>query len=149
MCSTQYFVDNSLWFLISLKGPQDSFGAGASWDFNLCRKAPKWSKFVNFSSFEPKAIHAKCASFSKSLHSNFAEVGALTFQGAPTYDFAKSSQKLHGIDRIWTWGEGGASKILLYRSAIDVYWCHIHILVFHDMMNILYELCSKMYYKFR
>ena len=122
---------------------------------------------MNFSSFELKTIHAKYASSSKSLHSNFSnlfllssvsvqwriqdfpEVGAPTFQGAPTYDFAKSSQKLHGIDRIWT-GGGGASKILLYTSAIDVYWCHIHILVFHDMMNILYdELCSKIYYKFR
>ena len=26
--------------------------------------------------------------------------------GAPTYDFAKFSQKLHEIERIWTPGEG-------------------------------------------
>ena len=38
--------------------------------------------------------------------------------GAPTYDFAKFSQKLHEIERIWApRGEGLASKILLYRSA--------------------------------
>ena len=38
--------------------------------------------------------------------------------GAPTYDFAKISQKLHEIERIWTpRGGGRASKILLCRSA--------------------------------
>ena len=37
-------------------------------------------------------------------------------RGAPTYDFAKFSQKLHEIERIWTL-KGGASKILLCRSA--------------------------------
>ena len=35
--------------------------------------------------------------------------------GAPTYDFAKISQKLHEIERIWA--PGGACKILLCRSA--------------------------------
>ena len=35
---------------------------------------------------------------------------------APTYDFAKFSQKLHEIERIWTPG-WRASKILLCRSA--------------------------------
>ena len=39
---------------------------------------------------------------------------------APTYDFAKISQKLHEIERIWTPG-GGASKILLCRSATGSY----------------------------
>ena len=34
---------------------------------------------------------------------------------APTYDFAKCSQKLHEIERIWT-GGGSASKILLCRQ---------------------------------
>ena len=48
--------------------------------------------------------------------------------GAPTYDFAKFSQKLHEIERIWTPGEGGgASKILLCRFAtglvcFDSFW---------------------------
>ena len=32
----------------------------------------------------------------------FPEVRAPTLQGAPTYDFAKISQKLHEIERIWT-----------------------------------------------
>ena len=36
----------------------------------------------------------------------FPEEGAPTLQGAPTYDFAKFSQKLHEIERIWT--PGGA-----------------------------------------
>ena len=38
--------------------------------------------------------------------------------GAPTYNFAKISQKLHEMERIWTPGGGGgrASKILLCRS---------------------------------
>ena len=44
--------------------------------------------------------------------------------GAPTYDFAKFSQKLHEIERIWTPGGGHASKILLCRSA-TVYKSHI------------------------
>ena len=38
-------------------------------------------------------------------------------RGAPTYDFAKFSQKLHEIERIWTPRGGRASKILLCRSA--------------------------------
>ena len=29
-------------------------------------------------------------------------------KGAPTYDFAKISQKLHEIERIWVPGGGGA-----------------------------------------
>ena len=38
-------------------------------------------------------------------------------RGAPTYDLAKFSQKLHDIERIWTLGGGRVSKILLCRSA--------------------------------
>ena len=53
---------------------------------------------------------------------DFPEVGAPTLQGAPTYDFAKFSEKLHEIERIWTLGEeGGASKMLLCRSATGYY----------------------------
>ena len=49
---------------------------------------------------------------------DFPEEGAPTLRGAPTYDFAKFSQKLHEIERIWTpGGRGRASKILLCRSA--------------------------------
>ena len=52
---------------------------------------------------------------------DFPEEGAPTLQeGGATYDFAKISQKLHEIERIWTpggGGRGGASKILLCRSA--------------------------------
>ena len=33
--------------------------------------------------------------------------GANSPGGAPTYDFAKISQKLHEIERIWTPGGGG------------------------------------------
>ena len=43
--------------------------------------------------------------------------GANSTEGALTYDFAKFSQKLHEIERIWTPRGGGASKILLCRSA--------------------------------
>ena len=32
--------------------------------------------------------------------------------GAPTYDFAKISQKLHEIERIWTRGGGGHASLL-------------------------------------
>ena len=46
--------------------------------------------------------------------------GANSPGGAPTYDFAKFSQKLHEIERIWTPG-GRASKILLCRSATAYY----------------------------
>ena len=44
---------------------------------------------------------------------DFPEEGVPTLQGAPTYDFAKFSQKLHEIERIWTPRGGRASKILL------------------------------------
>ena len=37
--------------------------------------------------------------------------------GAPTFDFAKFSEKLHEIERILT---PGASKILLCRSATGI-----------------------------
>ena len=40
--------------------------------------------------------------------------------GAPTYDFAKFSPKLHEIKRIWT---GGAFKISLCRSATGLFIC--------------------------
>ena len=47
------------------------------------------------------------------------KVGAPTLGGGvPTYDFAKFSQKLHEIERIWT--RGGTSKILLCRFATEL-----------------------------
>ena len=54
---------------------------------------------------------------------DFPEEGAPTprGRGAPTYDFANNSQKLHEIERIWApGGGGGASKILLCRSATEM-----------------------------
>ena len=36
--------------------------------------------------------------------------GANSPGGAPTYDFAKFSQKLHEIERIWTRGGGARPK---------------------------------------
>ena len=50
----------------------------------------------------------------------FLRGGGANSPGEPTCDFAKFSQKLHEIERIWTPGGGGgvcASKILLCRSA--------------------------------
>ena len=44
---------------------------------------------------------------------DFPEVGAPTPRGAPTYDFAKISQKLHEIERIWT-PRGGAHPKFYY-----------------------------------
>ena len=43
---------------------------------------------------------------------DFPEMEAPTLRGggAPTYDFAKISQKLHEIERIWTPGWGGRPK---------------------------------------
>ena len=40
--------------------------------------------------------------------------GANSPGGAPTYDFAKFSQKLHEIERIWTPGGGGARPKFYY-----------------------------------
>ena len=48
---------------------------------------------------------------------DFPRRGRQLSRGAPTYHFAKFSQKLHEIERIWTGGVGRASKILLCRSA--------------------------------
>ena len=46
---------------------------------------------------------------------DFPEEGAPTLQGgAPTYDFAKFSPKLHEIERIWTPGGGGARPKFYY-----------------------------------
>ena len=46
---------------------------------------------------------------------DFPEEGALTLQGgAPIYDFAKFSQKLHEIERIWIPGGGGARPKFYY-----------------------------------
>ena len=44
--------------------------------------------------------------------------------GAPTYDFAKFSQKLHEIERTWTPGGGACIHILLCRSATGSVWKH-------------------------
>ena len=41
-----------------------------------------------------------------SLHVQW-RIQDLPEEGAPTYDFAKFSQKLHEIERIWTGGGGG------------------------------------------
>ena len=46
---------------------------------------------------------------------DFPEEGTPTPRGAPTYDFAKFSQKLHEIERIWTGGGARPSRPL--RSA--------------------------------
>ena len=43
----------------------------------------------------------------------FPRGGAPTPQGAPTYDFAKISRKLHEIERIWTPGGGGGGHASL------------------------------------
>ena len=40
--------------------------------------------------------------------------GHQLFRGAPTYDFAKCSQKLHEIERIWTPGGGVARPKFYY-----------------------------------
>ena len=40
---------------------------------------------------------------------DFPMVGTPTLQDAPTHDFAKFSQKLHEIERIWT-GRGAGPK---------------------------------------
>ena len=54
--------------------------------------------------------------------------------GAPTYDFAKFSQKLHEIERIWTArGRGHASKILLCRSATGIH----SVILFIDTWTML------------
>ena len=60
-------------------------------------------------------------------------MGAPTLQGTPTYDFAKFSQKLHGIETIWTWGvphANGKYIILLefpkYHRKSKTFWsCYI------------------------
>ena len=69
---------------------------------------------------------------------DFPEVGAPTLGGA-TYDFAKFSQKLHEIERIWTRG-GDASKILLCRCATEKSWNFVsqceHILVHGRQLKV-------------
>ena len=63
----------------------------------------------------------------------FPEEGAPTLQeGAPTYDFAKLSQKLHKIERIWTPGGGGARPKLYYVDP--------PLLMFNILLNIFNDL---------
>ena len=50
----------------------------------------------------------------------FPRGGGANPSGVLTYDFAKVSQNLHEIERIWIREAGGASKILLCRSATDI-----------------------------
>ena len=52
---------------------------------------------------------------------DFPEEGAPTPRGggAPTYDFAKISQKLHEIERIWTTG-GGRPKFYYVDPPLDI-----------------------------
>ena len=56
--------------------------------------------------------------------------------GAPTYDFAKISQKIHEIEIIWTPREGATSKILLCRSDTDL------------SQKYMRELCGASSYRF-
>ena len=49
---------------------------------------------------------------------DFPEEGAPTPAGAPTYDFAKFSQKLHESERIWAPG-GHASLALLLDPPLE------------------------------
>ena len=45
--------------------------------------------------------------------------------GAPLYDFAKFSQKMHEIERIWTPGTRmtfGETSILLFGNCTDKFW---------------------------
>ena len=51
---------------------------------------------------------------------DFPEEGAPTPRGAPTYDFAKFSQKLHEIEKIWAPREGGRVPRAPLRSATDI-----------------------------
>ena len=55
---------------------------------------------------------------------DFPEEGAPTLRGAPTYDFAKFSQKLHEIEEFGPPG-GAASKILLCRSATELGYIYL------------------------
>ena len=53
---------------------------------------------------------------------DFLEEGAPTPQGAPTYDFAKFSQKLHEIERIWTPG-GARPKFYYVDPPLQAEYC--------------------------
>ena len=51
---------------------------------------------------------------------DFPEEGAPTLQaGEPTYDFAKFSQKLHEIERIWTPRGGARPKFYYVDPPLD------------------------------
>ena len=62
--------------------------------------------------------------------------GANSPGGAPTYDFAKFSQKLHEIERVWT-PRGRASKILLCRSATEISCAGFFELLASPLVNVL------------
>ena len=65
----------------------------------------------------------------------FSQGGANTPVGAPTYDFAKFSRKLHEIKRIWVPGKGGGAHEL--EDAGDVCFQPIFLIFqFHAVFRI-------------
>ena len=54
--------------------------------------------------------------------------GANSPRGAPTYDFAKISQKLHEIERIWTPREGASLVPPLDPPLIIVFFVLLNVL---------------------
>ena len=88
--------------------------------FNVCRfiiiSVVTLSEITNIK--ELKNPHAGLFILLSVADLGFPRRGGANSPGeAPTYDFAKISQKLHEIERIWTPRGGRASKILLCRSA--------------------------------
>ena len=82
---------------------------------------------------------------------NFPKVGAPTLQEMPTYDFAKISQKLHEIERIWA-HRGGAHPSCPCRSTnASMYICtfmctftctHVHISMYIQCAPLHALLCA-------
>ena len=70
---------------------------------------------------------------------DFLEVGAPNLQGVPTYDFAKFSQKLHEIERIWT---------RRARPSHPFYIRHCLRLFLEMNMTLLWHKCFKSIWNF-
>ena len=73
---------------------------------------------------------------------DFPEAGVPNLQVAPTYDFAKFSQNLYEIERIWTPGEGVCPLCPPpLRSATVSIWCSTKVAVGSDWMWWKWYIC--------
>ena len=88
------------------------------WYFQLCLSGSQCTRGLHYTGpqFSTPPKHPDWSMYSQQWRiQDFPEAGAPTPRGGPTYDFAKFTQKLHEIERIWA--PGGVLPRAPLRSA--------------------------------